>query len=265
MASTSETEWTAVDRARNADRLVAGLDRLREDEFFARSKARIDALLPRHGESWIVDVGCGTGEDAVAAQRRNQLAIGVERSVRMLDHARRRYPTLASVAADGRSLPLADASVDVVIADRLLQHLVDAEDALLEFRRVLRHGGLAISFDPDLTTAEVEGVDGRLAAAVLGWRRDTRPGAGVVRAIERALISVGFGDVHLERRLLDLESLDRADGIMGLAGWGTLAAAAGRLSDDAARRWSGEVHDANEAGTLRYRCEYVLVVGRVLP
>ncbi len=98
---------------------------------------------------------------------------------------------------------------------------------------------------------------------MLAWRRDTRAGADDVSAIDRILTTVGFGTIHLERHTLDLASLDRADGIMGLAGWGQLAANAGRLSNDEAREWTREAHQANEAGSLRYKCVYVLATGHV--
>ncbi len=123
--------------------------------------------------------------------------------------------------------------------------------------------GVAISFDPDVNTAWVDGVDRDLAAAVLAWRRDTRAGANDVYAIEQILNDVGFVAVHVERHILELTSLDRADGVMGLPGWGLLAAQAVRVSEDAAREWSRRVHHADAAGTLRYMCEYLLSAGYV--
>src|SRR5262245_40679586 len=151
-----EGEWAAVDSAADADRLIAGLDRLRDEPFFARAKAQMLALLPQGDGVRVVDVGCGTGEDTEAA---GADVVGLDRSIRMAREARRRHGDLILAVADGRRLPFASASIDAVRADRVVQHLTDAPVALAEWRRLLRRGGILISFDPDLTTATVEGVD----------------------------------------------------------------------------------------------------------
>jgi hypothetical protein len=119
-----------------------------------------------------------------------------------------------------------------------------------------------ICFDPDLTTATVEGVDQDLAARVLGWRAATRPGADVVHALGRALVAARFGDVEVQRRVLDLADLNRADGIMGLAEWGDQAARTTALSQADAQRWNDDVRAAHRDGRLGYRCTYALGVGR---
>lgn len=113
-------------------------------------------------------------------------------------------------------------------------------------------------FDPDLTTASVEGVDERDAAIVLAWRSGTRPGAGTVSRLAESLRAAGFEAVGVETLTLDLTDLGRADGIMGIAGWGSNAADASELSRSAADRWNHDVHAAANDGTLRYRCAYVL-------
>jgi ubiquinone/menaquinone biosynthesis C-methylase UbiE len=254
-----ETDWAAIDRAANPDRFVAGLDRLREDPFFVESKARMSALLPSPGR--LIDVGCGTGEDAIA-ERGPRFVVGIERSTRMIEEARRRHPMLTLLAADARGLPLANGAVDAVRADRVVQHLTDASQALQEFHRVLRRDGVVITFDPDALTARVDGVDQDLATQVLAWRASTRPGADTVRTIDARLAERGFESVHVERHLLELASLDRADGMMGVEGWGDQAASAGQLSAAAASTWSAEVRAANQAGTLRFRCDYLLAVAR---
>jgi SAM-dependent methyltransferase len=235
--------------------LVTGLDTLRAEPFFVQSKARIAGLLDFWRPKRILDVGCGTGDDAITLPGS---AVGLERSTVMCAEARGRHPTLALIAADALALPISGSSVDAVRADRVLQHLPDARAALREWRRVLRAGGHLVCFDPDLTTATVDGVDARSAAVILDWRLGTRPGAATVHDLAGSLRAAGFADVHVEAATLDLGDLDRADGIMGLANWGAAAADAGLLSRADAQRWTEGVHAAARNGTLRYRCSYLL-------
>ena len=249
------SDWSVVDGASDPRRLVTGLDVLRAEPFFAQSKARIAALLEHGRPTRILDIGCGTGEDAFALAG---IAIGVERSMVMCAEARRRHPDLALIAGDALALPISERSVDAVRADRVLQHLTDAPAALHEWKRVLRPTGHLVCFDPDLTTATVDGVDARSAAIILDWRHRTRPGAATVHDLPGALRAAGFSDVHVDALVLDLVALDRADGIMGLAGWGHAAAAAGALPRVDAEHWTDDVHNAARNGTLRYRCCYVL-------
>jgi ubiquinone/menaquinone biosynthesis C-methylase UbiE len=252
MVGAAESDWAAVDSA-DADRLIAGLDRIRDEPFFTDAKARMLSLVPGHDGVRVVDVGCGTGEDAAAIASVD--VIGLDRSVRMTNEARRRHRELLLAVADGRRLPIASGSVDAVRADRVLQHLAAAQVALVEWRRVLRRGGALISFDPDLTTATVEGVDQELAARVLTARADTRAGAETVRKLDHSLGAAGFDEVTVARSVVELTSLDQADGIFGLESWGA------RVGE--AERWNDAVQAANADDTLAYRCEYVLGVGRV--
>jgi SAM-dependent methyltransferase len=257
------SDWAAIDAAADPQRLIDGLDQLRREPFFAKSKTRMNALIRSKAEIRLVDVGCGTGEDAALLAERTPV-IAIERSSVMAAEARRRHPRLPLVVTDGRCLPIPDDSVDVVRADRVLQHVTDGEDVLAEWKRVLRPGGCLLSFDPDLTTATIEGVDHDLAARVLAWRRATRPGAETVHALDAALVAAGFRDSEVERRVLDLAHLDRADGIMGLASWGDQAAKTNTLSEADAQRWGHDVHAAHQDGSLRYRCSYALGIGRAI-
>ena len=103
---------------------MIGLDALRTEPFFAQSKARMAALLGHERPARILDVGCGTGEDAIALVGS---AVGLERSTVMCAEARARHPNLALIAADAIALPISEGSVDAVRADRVLQHLPDAQ------------------------------------------------------------------------------------------------------------------------------------------
>jgi SAM-dependent methyltransferase len=250
-----KSEWSAVDAAADPQRLLSGLDALRSEPFFAESKQRMAALVAGIHAARVLDVGCGTGEDAAGL---DPPAIGIERSVVMCKEARARHAELELVVADATAIPIRDAHVGAVRADRVLQHLQDVPAALREWRRVLHPGGRLITFDPDLATALIDGVDERAASAVLAWRLTTRPGAATLQTLRPALEASGFVDIHVEPRVLDLTDLGRADGIMGLATWGHAAAAAGVLSPGDAQRWHDDVDTSARAGTLRYRCSYLL-------
>jgi malonyl-CoA O-methyltransferase len=100
------------------------------------------ALVPRV----VVDAGAGTGHAARALIRRypKSLVIALDASRPMLQAARRQQSWLrrfARVCADAQRLPLADASVDLILSNLLLQWC-DPDAVFAEFRRVLAPQGL---------------------------------------------------------------------------------------------------------------------------
>ena len=94
-----------------------------------------------------VDVGCGPGPYTEELCRHAELVLGLDLSAGMLAEARTRTSPAGAGAifgasvADAAALPLAGASVDVVLAAHMLYHVADIEAAVSEFHRVLRPGG----------------------------------------------------------------------------------------------------------------------------
>ncbi|WP_226344711.1 class I SAM-dependent methyltransferase [Agilicoccus flavus] len=69
---------------------------------------------------------------------------------------------LPVMRADATKLPLADASLDLVVAFDVLEHLVDDDACVREVARVLRPGGaflVAVPCDPKLWSAHDDAVD----------------------------------------------------------------------------------------------------------
>jgi malonyl-CoA O-methyltransferase len=94
----------------------------------------------------ILDVGCGTGGITVALMKKYRKArvIGLERASAMVAKARKRAPwfrTLHGLTAEPEALPLADASCDLIFSNLALPWVTDLDQALAEFRRVLKPGG----------------------------------------------------------------------------------------------------------------------------
>jgi SAM-dependent methyltransferase len=97
-----------------------------------------------------LDAGCGTGRHTAELVRLGHRVIGVDASREMLAVARARLPGTDLRLGELARLPLADASVDVVVCVLALVHVPDLGAALAEFRRVLRAGGHLVISDPHL-------------------------------------------------------------------------------------------------------------------
>lgn len=94
----------------------------------------------------VLDVATGPGYVAGRAAARGAEVTGVDIAPEMLVLARRLWPDVTFRTGDAHALPLDDASFDVVVANFLIPHLADHEQAVQEFVRVLRPDGrLALS------------------------------------------------------------------------------------------------------------------------
>lgn len=99
------------------------------------------------------DIGCGTGRALPAlraAVGTHGVVVGIDVTPEMLDAARRagrdRFASL--LLADARRLPMATASLDVVFAAGLVNHLPDPREGLAELARVTRTAGTLVIFHP---------------------------------------------------------------------------------------------------------------------
>ena len=93
--------------------------------------------------STILDVGCGTGRllRKAAALFPSARLFGIDPAEGMVAIARKELPSAAICAGAAESLPLADASVDVVFSSISFHHWSDQLGALREIHRVLHPGG----------------------------------------------------------------------------------------------------------------------------
>lgn len=117
-----------------------------------------DRMLAQCGLSagdWILDIGCGTGSSIrYIAETYPFHALGVDRSELLLQTGIHHHHDLALACAWGKSLPVTSEQMAAVLAECSLSAMSSLEDALAEFRRVLRPSGrLALSDiyarDPD--------------------------------------------------------------------------------------------------------------------
>ena len=99
----------------------------------------------------VVDAGCGAGYGAAELARAGRGVLGMDASTYAIAYAYEHYsaPNLRFVAASCAALPLADASVDLLVAFEVIEHLAEWQRFLAEARRVLAPGGQFIVSTPN--------------------------------------------------------------------------------------------------------------------
>ncbi|WP_416137286.1 methyltransferase domain-containing protein [Halomonas sp. HK25] len=135
----------------------------------------------------VLDLGCGPGHGSARLAGRfgdDCRVIGLDLAPGMLEAARRAHgnqPRLRWLCADAAALPLADASLDLVVSNLAIQWCPDLERVLAELHRVLRPGGRAL-----INTL----APGTLAEVGHAWSRPGAPAALLpLRSRERHLVA----------------------------------------------------------------------------
>ena len=100
----------------------------------------------------VLDAACGEGYGSWLLAAVADSVVGIDRDGAAIRHALARYaqrPNLQHVQGSCTALPLADASVDLVVSFETIEHL-EGQDAMLgEFRRVLTPAGALIISSPN--------------------------------------------------------------------------------------------------------------------
>ena len=162
----------------------------------------------------VLDLGCGGGFDVFIAARKTGVSgkvIGVDMTPGMIDRARNNAESfsestgLANVEfrlGEIEHLPVADASVDVVISNCVINLSSDKPQVWREIARVLKPGGIASISDlallqplPDAIKNSIEALVGCVAGAVL------------LEETERMIADAGLHAEKIERHREYIDSM----------------------------------------------------------
>jgi len=156
---------------------VRKLAELEDDHWWYRERRHllakaISGLTPGRA----LDIGAAGGGNTRVLREHGWDAVALEYGADGAEVAHGRG--LATLRGDATRLPFADASLDLVMAFDLLEHLHDDDSAVAEVRRVLKPSGtylVAVPADPKLWSSHDEAVD--------HVRRYTR--AGLLELLDR--------------------------------------------------------------------------------
>ena len=133
--------------------LLRRLSRMERDHFwFVGRRELVRRLLGRHlgrPQTPVLDLGCGTGSMVRELRRMGRPVVGIDMLPDGIGALKAAVPDAMVVQADGGLLPVADLSLEAVLALDVIEH-VDDRRVLLEIHRALRSGGLLVLMVPAL-------------------------------------------------------------------------------------------------------------------
>jgi SAM-dependent methyltransferase len=132
------------------ERTIPGLDV--ENYWFRRHEVVYQRLAPRCADREVLEAGCGEGYGADLISRVARRVIALDYDEATVAHVRARYPQVEVMRGNLAELPLADASVDVVVNFQVIEHLWDQARFVSECARVLRSSGLLMVSTPNRIT-----------------------------------------------------------------------------------------------------------------
>lgn len=262
--------FTAVDGAPDAPWFIGFLDLANALPAYRAIREDLAATLGGLSGRRILEVGCGTGDDA------RELAtlvgpagrvVATDPSGTMLAEARRRSAgsdlPLEFTTGTLSGLDFPDGSFDGARAKLVLMHCEDIETAIDELVRVLRPGGRLAVFDYDFDTVVVDHPDMPLTRKVMRCFSDAHHNNWSGRQLFRRMRNRGLVDVSVSPHtvLLPFDFVHAA-----VAGRLSSAQESGelRLTADRLADWWRSLRRADETGRFFASCTG-FVVGATKP
>ncbi|HTF03766.1 MAG TPA: class I SAM-dependent methyltransferase [Bacteroidia bacterium] len=152
-----------------------------------------------------LDIGCGTGNYTIAFSNRGVKLIGIDPSEAMLSIARSRSADVEWKNGKAESIPLADNSVDGILAVLTTHHWTNQNKGYAELGRVLKPGGTIVIFTATPEQMKSYWLSHYFPKMLQDGRKQMLP----YETIEENLLTGGFTEVKTEKYFVtnDLQDL----------------------------------------------------------
>jgi ubiquinone/menaquinone biosynthesis C-methylase UbiE len=261
--------FTDIDHSSDPAAFVQVLDTLSALDFIRAYKRRTFALLGVEPGASVLDLGCGTGDDAHELARLagpSGRVVGADRSETVIAEARERVASttlpVEFQVADAYDLTFPDATFDRCRADRVFHHLEQPHRAFAELLRVTRSDGQVLLFDPDFETAIVDAPDRQLTRRLLNFYCDGFRDGWMGRRLPGLFREAGLTEIAVEPVTVLLTDLSQANAVLALEETVNRAAEAGAVSESAGIAWIDGLRAASETGRFFAAVSGFMVAGR---
>ena len=260
--------FNRIDETENPGEFIAFLDIASRNEGIMAMKRRTYELLDARDGMKILEVGCGTGDDA------RQIAelispggtlVAIDKSEALISEARRRSrrknDSIDFVVGDATELDLETATFDACRIERTLIHIPEPTAAMNEMVRVLRRGGKLVAYEPDLEAYVIDSSYHELSRRLLGFWYGQLKCGWIARHLPALFKECGLVDINVEPRAMTYDFDLGGDWF-----YGTLerAAEAGVATVDEVSDWFADLERARDDGTFFCANMGYIVSGRKL-
>jgi ubiquinone/menaquinone biosynthesis C-methylase UbiE len=262
-------KWNNVDRANEPNAFIDYLDAVSALETVQFMKQQTFEFLQIQEGQQLLDIGCGTGIDAMKmAERagRSGKVVGVDISKTMIDEANRRFahkdPRLEFHVANAQKLDFPDNSFDACRADRILVHLENPSIVLAEMLRVARQGARIVVLDADWETLAVDAPDKEVTRKIFRFLCDSSGSRWIGRQLRRHFIDAGLHEVVVVGHTLTITDLEKANQIFKLQETAYQAEMQGIATSKEIANWINGLEQAQKSGKFFSALTFFCASGR---
>jgi ubiquinone/menaquinone biosynthesis C-methylase UbiE len=222
----------------------------------------------KSGDS-VLEVGCGTGNDAILLTDyvgKTGKVTAVDRSQLMLNQARERTENAISklefVLADAEKLPFSDSTFDSARVDRTLQHISRPQTAIAEMARVVKPNGWVVAFEPDWETLVIDSDYPAITRQLANFWCDNFPSGWVGRYLLKYFRRAGLTEITVEPITISLTEFELADKVLDLSRTVQKVGEHKIADQDNLDRWLTALKQADQAGQFFSAFTAFLVSGK---
>ncbi len=261
------TAFRDADRDENIQKVINAINLQYSLECFRVYKnAVLDHLWLRPGSA-VADLGSGLGYDAVTIGEMvgsEGSCVGVDASATLVAVAHSCTPAdmhqVSFAVGPAEQLDIGDNTLDAVKADRLLMHVEDPQQVLVEAFRVLKPGGRAAFVEPDWGTFTITSADRVTTRRFADEWCDSFQHGWIGRDLPHLLRRVGFRDVELSGHLVVVTGFPAIDQLFEISN------TVERLKRDPELReplttWLNELRSPGPAGSVLSTVTMFLATG----
>lgn len=201
----------------------------------------------------VLDVGCGTGQDAAAMARivgSSGRVTAIDRDQALIAKAQAATDAVDFRVGDIADLSFDDGQFDCTRADRVFQHLSDLSGALAEMVRVTVSGGRIVVIDVDWDTFVIDAADMDLTRRILRFASDCQACGWAGRRLYGLFKAAPLTNLEMLRESIAVTDLAVTRDMLGLAYFVAEAIRTGVLSAEEAEAWQADLEQRDTDGTF---------------